>query len=273
MRKLLVDILPIFIALGFGGLILVVGGRYPPAGKIGGKRIFRGMVKVYEKLGIRYRMERFLEKNGVVYHYGRKCGLKQLCIVSLVMMAAGWVIGLKQGIFISLALGGVGLMLPWLILPMLNRADNERMLSDIRLVYHTLATQIRAGVYVTDALTEIYSGVENIRLKEALLDLGGDIVLHADLITTLDRFQARFDNRYIDSLCITIIQAMESGQAVELLQDIAEQVKDVERTVLEKKKASLDRCITFCQLGMLSCVLAVAIYACLSYMFSASLGF
>ena len=49
MRKLLVDILPIFIALGFGGLILVVGGRYPPAGKIGGKRIFRGMVKVYEK--------------------------------------------------------------------------------------------------------------------------------------------------------------------------------------------------------------------------------
>ena len=38
-------------------------------------------------------------------------------------------------------------------------------------------------------------------------------------------------NRYIDALCITILQACESGQAVELLGDIGEQLKDMEEAM------------------------------------------
>ena len=49
-----------------------------------------------------------------------------------------------------------------------------------------------------------------------------------------------FDNRYIDSLCIILLQALESGQVVELLGDIGEQIKDMEQSVLEKKKNALD---------------------------------
>ena len=47
----------------------------------------------------------------------------------------------------------------------------------------------------------------------------------------LERFQGQFNNRYIDSLCITVMQAMESGQAVELLTDIADQIRDMELTL------------------------------------------
>ena len=85
----------------------------------------------------------------------------------------------------------------------------------------------------------------------------------------MEKFQGKFDNRYVDSLCITIFQALESGQAVELLRDIGEQIKDMEETVLERKKAALDRRITFCQLGVLTVVLGLALYACVSYMFGA----
>ena len=42
--------------------------------------------------------------------------------------------------------------LPKLLLIYLNKADNERMLPEMKLVYHGLEIQIRAGVYITDAL-------------------------------------------------------------------------------------------------------------------------
>lgn len=273
MRELMLKIFPVLIALGFGMTVLMVGGRCPPRKRVGGKKVFEGMLKKRDRrLGLWHGMERYLEKYGAKYHYGRLCGIKQLLVVSLLLMATGWIVGFRYGTYIGGMAGLIGLLLPWLILPALNKSDNEKMLPDLRLVYHALAMQIKAGVYVTDALTEMYSGVENRRLKEALLDLGSDIVVKADLITALERFRNRFENRYIDSLCITVIQAMESGQAVELLRDIAEQVKDMEKVVLEKKKGSLDRSITFYQLGMLSCVLAVAIYACVNYMLSAAVG-
>lgn len=272
-REIMTDILPVFMALILGGGVLAVGARYPPAKKIGRRRVFEGMLKKHRNnTGLRYELENWLEKYGAKYHYGRSISAGKLVVASLMIMAAGWIVGMRVAMYVGFIAGVSGLLLPWLLLPVMNRLDNERMLSDIRLVYHALATQIRAGVYVADALAEMYSGVENQRLKEALLDLGGDIVLKADMLSALERFQRRFDNRYIDSLCITVIQAMESGQAVELLSDIAEQVKDMEKAVLEKKKGKLDRSITFYQLGMLSCVLAVAIYACINHMLSSALS-
>ncbi len=155
----------------------------------------------------------------------------------------------------------------------LNGRDNEKLLPELKLVYHALEIQIRAGVYVTDALAECYGSVQQERLRSALLELAGDIVMKADIYEALDRFQGKFDNRYIDSLCITILQALESGQALELLGDIGEQIKDMEETVLERKKAALDRSITFYQLGVLAVVLGIALYACVTYMFGAAAGF
>ena len=49
------------------------------------------------------------------------------------------------------------------------------------------------------------------RLRQACLDLAGDIVMKADIYEALEHFQEKFDNRYVDSLCITILQALESG--------------------------------------------------------------
>ena len=89
----------------------------------------------------------------------------------------------------------------------------------------------------------------------------------------LSAFQGKFDNRQIDALCITLIQAGESGQAVELLGDLGEQLKDMEITVLNHQKNALDRSITFYQLGMLGATLGVILYACVGYMFRAAVKF
>ena len=215
----------------------------------------------------------WLQKNGASFHFGR--WINPVCFLAVRTVAAA--IGLGAFLRISWAAGvlagGFLFFLPGLLLVWQNKKDNERMLPELRLVYNALEIQIKAGVYVTDALAECYGSVGERRLRQAFLDLTGDIVMKADIYEALERFQEKFDNRYVDSLCITVLQALESGQAVELLRDIGEQVKDMETMVLERKKASLDRSMTFYQLGVLTAALGVALYACVMDMFAAAAGF
>ena len=235
---------------------------------------FKGLLsKKSRDTGWYRRREDWLTRNGASYHFGKWVQpisfltlqlLLGLAGTTVVMIVAGW-----YGIL-------TGLLLFWLpegLLFYMNKQDNLKLLPELKLVYHALELQIRAGVYVTDALAECYGSVQEPRLKQALLDLAGDIVMKSDIYDALDRFQSKFDNRYVDSLCITILQALESGQAVELLADIAEQIKDMEGSVMERQKASLDRSITFYQLGVLSAVMGVVLYACITHMYAAALAF
>lgn len=163
--------------------------------------------------------------------------------------------------------------LPELLLIYMNERDNRNMLTEIKLIYQALEVQIRAGIYVADALTECCQSVKGRRLQQALIELAGDLVMQSDLMTALSAFQGKFDNRQIDALCITLIQAGESGQAVELMGDMGEQLKDMEITVLNHQKNALDRSITFYQLGMLGATLGVILYACVGYMLRAAVKF
>ncbi len=215
-------------------------------------------------------MQNWLIGNGATYHYSRGiqpvsflalsilCGLAGLAVLSEISVGYG-----------MLAAGLLGMAPGWLLIYM-NEQDNRKMLQEIKMVYHALELQLQAGVYVTDALAECYGSVREPRLRQALLDLAGDIVVKADIYQALERFQGKFRNRYIDALCITIMQALESGQAVELLRDISEQIKDMEKTVLERQKNALDRSVTFYQLGILAAVLAVALYAAVTNMMASS---
>ncbi len=216
--------------------------------------------------------QKWLVKNGAGFHYGKKVQPISFLAARVSMVLIVFVIGAEVHLGYGLFGGVIFWFLPVILLEYFNRRDNERMLGDIKLVYHTLSMQIRAGIHVADALSECYSGVREERLYNGLLELAGDVALKGDIFRALERFQSKFDNRYIDSLCITILQALESGQAVELLSDIAEQIKDMEIMVLEKKKNHLSRNLAFYQLGILAAVLCVALYACVSYMFSEAVG-
>ena len=95
----------------------------------------------------------------------------------------------------------------------------------------------------------------------------------SDLGNALEEFQRKFKNKYIDTLCITIMQACESGQAVELLGDIADQIKDMELLLQQRRKDRLDRSTTFYQLGIFAITLCLTLYLCITNMLSASLFF
>lgn len=218
-------------------------------------------------------IEQYLQVHGAAYHYG-----KWVNPVNYVALCGGcgmfiFAIGSMWGVIPGALLGVMGIWLPNMLLEYLNKRDNEKMMAELDMIYSALAIQIRAGVYITDALAECYGSVEHERLRDALQNLSGDIVMKADLDSALEHFQGQFNNRYIDSLCITVLQAMESGQAVELLGDIAEQIKDMELILQHKKKEKLNRSVTFYQLGIFALILVLVLYACVVHLFSAELFF
>lgn len=264
--------IPIVAGLITFGLVWFFYGVYEPQKKIlATYREISGLLRERRRTNNHYqRLQQWLTQNGVTYHYGKAMTPTKYLILRFVLSALGMVvfgsISWEPGLLASLFL----YFLPGWMLLYLNSRDNEHLLPELKLVYNALELQIRAGVYVTDALTECYNSVREKRLRDALLDLAGDIVMRADIYDALERFQARFDNRYIDSLCITLLQALESGQAVELLSDIGEQIRDMEQAVLERKKAALDRNLTFYQLGILTVVLMIALYACVTHMLGAA---
>ncbi len=217
--------------------------------------------------------EKKLRKNGAKFHYGKKITPVKYLLMRL-FLSLGAVLALGTIGWGYALLAAMGLYyVPELLLLYLNRQDNRKMMPDLQLIYQALEVQTCAGVYVTDALTECCQSVRTQRLQQALMELSGDLVIQSDLVTALSDFQQKFDNRQIDALCITLIQAGESGQAVDLLKDMGEQLKDMELTVLQQQKIALDRSITFYQLGMLGAVLGIILYACVGYMFRAVVQF
>lgn len=268
------EILPIVVAVLIWGLLIGLSYQHPPRLVLKACEEFAGLLREKNRNSGWYRRtEMWLKKNGADFHYGKWMSPTAYLALKIVLAFLGMLVlsGLSPGY--GFFLGVILFFLPGWMLSYLNRRDNLQLLPEIKLVYHSLEIQIRAGVYVMDAMAECYASVQEGRLRHALLELAGDIVMKADIYEALECFHGKFDNRYIDSLCITILQALESGQAVELLGDISEQIKDMEAVVLERKKGALDRSITFYQLGVLAAVMGVVIYACITHMYTAAVKF
>lgn len=95
---------------------------------------------------------KWLRRNGAAFHYGRRIDPARLLAVRILLALLG-LLALSR-VSVWAGIGGLACLffLPVLLLDYLNRRDNERMLPELKLVYHALEIQIQAGVYVTDAL-------------------------------------------------------------------------------------------------------------------------
>lgn len=273
--QMIVRIISIVIAVITAGLILIVAVTCRP-GKLLLKtyeEISNGLKKSRNGLFDYRKLEAFLQRNGAEFYFGKWIEPISYMVIRLVAGGVGMLLGVCYEVWLGLILAVIFFLLPDLMLVWHNGKDNERMLPELKLVYNAISMQIKAGVYVTDALVECYGSVQENRLRKALLTLSGDITMKADVEEALEGFQRKFDNQYVDALCITILQALESGQAVDLLADIAEQIKDMEVAIMSRKKSTLDRSITFYQLGILSAILAIVLYACVVHMMAAVINF
>jgi len=268
------EVLPFLTGMLLFAMLVCLSYQHPPELFLKACEEWKGLLQEKnQNSGWYLRTGQWLNQNGAPFHYGRWMTPTVYLAIRIVLGFAGMLVMGQMGMGYGMIVAILLFFLPGWMLSYLNRKDNQNLLPELKLVYHSLEIQIRAGVYVMDAMSECYGCVREPRLKQALLELSGDLVMKADVYSALDKFQGRFDNPYIDSLCITLLQAMESGQAVELLSDISEQIKDMEGVVLERKKSSLDRSITFYQLGILAAVMGVVLYTCITHMYSSAMRF
>lgn len=258
-------VMPYIATALFFIFIVVVSISYHPG---------RNIVKAYHRVNNRLREHstglfqyekilKFLQANGAAHHFGTWIEPIKFIIMRSAVSIIFFILALRLGWFMAFAAAALGFQAPVILLIYLNKQDNYNMLPQIQTLYSTLTVQIKAGVYVTDAMAECYRGMEKGRIRTALEEFSGELYMKNSFDDCVQNFNSKFSNGFIDSLCIILLQAQESGKAVELLHDMTEQLKDMKEIALLRKKEKLERTSTFCVLGEIAVAMVIIIYACL----------
>lgn len=262
-------ILPVVIALLALLLVICLGRTCHPV---------KALQKTYVRIdGLLHEKKRFFDyqetnlfllEHGAAEHFGKWIDPVKYLAIRLCVAAIGFIIGIRYHPFLAFAGVGIGYQLPVILLLYLNNKDNDRMTPQIQTLYSLLQVQIHAGVPMADALAESYQSFPAGRLKNALQDFSGTLYL-GSFDRALEDFNHKFDNGFIDSLCVILLQARESGQAMDLLRDISKQITDMQAALQLKKKEKLNQLTTFCLLGIMAAMIGLALYAFAGQMYSA----
>lgn len=157
---------------------------------------------------------------------------------------------------ISIGIGLLGMLLnPYYFLPgvligMLlvpyyfrheDKYDNNEMLPDIVQIYGIIGLQLKSGIFLSKVIYECYRATENPRLKKALLEFSLDIENFSDVKGAAVSFRKKFNNSYIDTFAKTIEQADDTGNAVQIFEDIEKQMKNLNEAVTMKQENKAKR--------------------------------
>ena len=181
-----------------------------------------------------------LSRMGVNYHMGRIITPTEYLMIQLAGAAFFLFIGIFSFGVLGITAGILGYFLPPLLFQYLNEKDNEKMLPDIKSIFDTMLVNLEAGVFLTEAVADSYRHVENRRLKKALLELNSELIATNDFEESVSKFELKFNNKYINNLCVILKQSRDSGMSVEMLSDMSSYMTDVSRALNIKKQKKLD---------------------------------
>lgn len=225
------------------------------------------------------RIDTFLRSHGGYYMFD------WLEPFSFIMIKFGlallfFVVGLSIGsgnIILALVLGIVLAILGFFsfdfIIKVANDSDNDDMMTDIKAIFDTLKIQTKAGVFLSYSLCECYLIVKNARLKAAMLEMTNKIVIKNDIESAITDFNKNFENSYIDTLCITIKQSMESGKSVQILEDLSKQIADMQHAINIREKEKMESRIQFLELCVFVGLIGSVLYALILQMMGSMSGF
>lgn len=171
----------------------------------------------------------FLSQMGVNYLLKRTVLPEEYLLFRLSVSICFCVAGIALcNVIIGTLLGLLGYYLPAFILEKSNEKNNKRMLKDVKIIYDTIQIKTQGGMFLTDAISECYRNVRNKRLKRALYEMSGKMIVNHDLEETIDELNMKFKDKYIDNLCIILKQALDSGKTVEILESVQDQMADMQ---------------------------------------------
>lgn len=204
-------------------------------------------------------IEKMLLSNGIKFKFKKINPLKYILINISISLAIAWFIS-----FIDIWAALVGMIAGYYLFDLYiwysNSSDNKEMMSDIKIVFTTLKLQTKAGLFITTALTEAFTLVKNPRLKQAILELSGDIINDKSINTSLERFNSKFNNNYIDSLVVVIKQSTESGKAAQSFKDIEMQLDEIQSSINLEEKRKIELQVLFVNIILYGAIIATIMY-------------
>lgn len=242
--KLLIQICIIIMSLAVFGLIVLVSfSRQKGNKKVREYDSVNNRLKEHKRKIFDYsKINDFLIANGAPYHWPWMAEPLKFISASIAFGGILALLGSLVNVILCIIGFCVGIFVPYILVRSDNKQDNNLILEDIKLIYNVLFNQIKAGVFISDALSEFgqNSGtnkmITNKRLAIEMQNLATDIYFTSNVNDAMDSFVRKFDNMYITSLGVVIKQSLESGMASEALQDITEQLKEVEKNLLMMKR-------------------------------------
>lgn len=206
-------------------------------------------------------IQTFILSRGLVYQTKGRIDALKYTMIKLCTAIVIAIFSMQFSVLLGIPFLVIGFFLPDLIVSESDNQDNSNMAVDIKNIYDSLRIQTKAGVFITEALSECYMVVKNRRLKTALLQLSSEIAAQSDIIMAVEEFNNKFNNQYIDEFCIIMKQSIESGRTVKLLEDISEQLTDMQTAINIKEKEKLQRRIMFAQVMLYAGILAICVVA------------
>ena len=154
--------IPQILGAVFGGVFVFrLGKSKTPEILLRTMEEFTGMIRESKGYtGWAEKTERKLIRNGAKYHFGKTITPMKYLTGRIVLAFLGAISLLKIGCGYAVLAATVLYFLPELLLIYMNERDNRNMLTEIKLIYQALEVQIRAGIYVADALTECCQSVK-----------------------------------------------------------------------------------------------------------------
>lgn len=178
---------------------------------------------------------------------------------AFLLMGAGFCLHPAAGVLLLF----VGFKLPDMIAMEGNKKDNAMILEDIKDIFDILRLQTKAGVFLTNALSECYLTVKNDRLKQALFQMTTSIIAKHDIEGAVKEFKRMFDNIYINSFAISIGQSLETGQAAQMFSDMSKQIESIDKAIIISEREKIKKQVTAIQLLLYCGIIAAIIYIAL----------
>lgn len=241
-------------------------------------RIKEGIVKAYndstrtEKFRLSYNSRKEeLDRLGVTYYSKGKITplvvmIYKMAVPFIAVLFAVTVNGVRRGLFVPVLAVAVAVLYaaPKQLAKQRNKKDNEKMLGSIIDIYDIILLQLNSGEYITQVIIDAYRVATNRRLKAALIELTGDIMLSNDLIVSMEIFGSKFDNSNIANLVALVKQMAETGATADMLSDINRRLFNLQKNYNAYRKERVNTLGYSCAFAMFVVIVSIMGYLCMS---------
>lgn len=212
--------------------------------------------KTYDKLQV------YLSQIGVNYMLKRVVDPVEYILACMVLAITFGALGFCLSGTIGLFVGGItGFFLLKILLDINNSRDNEKIVEDLQSIYENIKINTESGVFLTEALNSCYKVASCSRLKKALYQMITDIIVRQNVMESIEDFKIKFKNVHIDTFCTVLRQGYETGDTMNALSSVSQQLISIQKAVEIKHKQRLENDIMKVMLVVLVAIMIVVMYA------------